>query len=71
MQSSWKNREADKMKLRNFAFVKILAKELNILPPLLQFRVQLNRDDKRPMLSFNLRESGAIEQDADMVMFLS
>jgi len=66
-----KNQLREQQVAESSRYCKILAKELNVPVMLL---AQLNREvekekDKKPQLS-HLRESGAVEQDADMVLFL-
>ena len=73
MQSGSKNRgESRQQEVSDMSrALKIMAKELEV--PVLTLsqlsRSIEQRQDKTPMLS-DLRESGSIEQDADMVMFL-
>jgi replicative DNA helicase len=72
LMSAGRNRDSRQQEISEISrAMKIMAKELNIpVLALSQLNRSLeNREDKRPKLA-DLRESGAIEQDADIVMFI-
>lgn len=72
LMSGGEGRESKQQQISDISReLKLMAKELNItVIALSQLSRELERrEDKRPILS-DLRESGALEQDADIVMFI-